>query len=295
MTTPVLSVVIPTRNRREILMTTLRALAGQGGIDGRFEVIVADDGSTDGSLTLLRGAAFEAFDLRVVGLDAGGPARARNHGIAVAAAERVLVLGDDTVPTTFALAAHLKMADGGEVGVQGRIDWDPDFPITEAMAYLAPAGPQFWFKGLVNGSELPWTQLLGSNLSAPTDWFRTEPYDERFTDACMEDTELAWRWRRRGWPTLWCERARCRHRHHYDTIGPFLDRQRRAGRWARLAIRKHSGMAFKLVAEPLLAMPWKAGKTAARALVGRGRKTDRWDLQCRAAFFRGFFFNYHDS
>jgi len=289
MTAPVLSVVVPTRNRREILMTTLRALAGQRGVDGRFEVIVADDGSTDGSLTLLRGAAFEAFDLRVVGLDAGGPARARNRGIAVAAADRVLLLGDDTVPTRFALASHLKLADGREVGVQGRIDWDPDHPVTDAMAYLAPAGPQFWFEGLENGRPVRWTQVLGSNVSAPTDWFRTEPFDEDFTDACMEDTELAWRWRRRGWSTLWCERARCHHRHHYDTIEPFLVRQRRAGRWARLAIRKHPGMAFKIVLEPLLAMPWKAAKSATRRLVGRGRQTDRWDLQCRAAFFRGLF------
>jgi len=147
MSAPVLSVVIPTRNRREILMVTLRALAAQRGIDGRFEVIVADDGSTDGSLTLLRGAAFEAFDLRVVGLDTGGPARARNRGIAVAAADRVLLLGDDTVPTRYALASHLKTADGREVGVQGRIDWDPDHPVTDAMAYLAPPARSSGSKG----------------------------------------------------------------------------------------------------------------------------------------------------
>ena len=290
MSAPVLSVVVPTRNRRELLMTTLRALAGQGGIDGRFEVIVADDGSTDGSLTLLRGAAFEAFDLRVLALDPGGPARARNRGIGIAAADRVLLLGDDTVPTKYALSAHLKTADDREVGVQGRIDWDPDDPITEVMDFLAPAGPQFWFEGLANGRPVPWTQILGSNLSAPTQWFRTEPFDERFTDACMEDTELAWRWRGRGWSTLWSERARCHHRHHYDTIEPFLERQRRAGRWTRLALRKNPGMAYKLVVQPLIATPWKVTKTVAAKLVGRDRQEDRWDLRCRAAYFRGLFF-----
>jgi len=291
MTTPILSVVIPTRNRREILMTTLRALAKERGTDGRLEVVVADDGSTDGSAALVRGSVFESFSLRVLTLDAGGPARARNRAIAEATADRVLLLGDDTVPVPNAISAHLMVARGREVAVQGRIDWDRKKPITDTMAFLAPAGPQFWFRGLSDGGPVPWAQVLGSNLSAPTRWFRAEPFDERFTDACMEDTELAWRWRRRGWSTVWSELARCYHYHRYDTIEPFLDRQRRAGRWARLAVRTNPGMAYKVIVEPLMTMPWKATKSAARRLVGRGRQTDRWDLQCRAAFLRGLFFS----
>ena len=291
MTAPVLSVVIPTRNRREILMTTLRALAKERGLDGRLEVIVADDGSTDGSAGLVRGTVFESFSLRVLTLDAGGPARARNRAIAEASADRVLLLGDDTVPVPNAISAHLMVAHGREVAVQGRIDWDRKKPITDTMAFLAPAGPQFWFRGLTDGGPVPWTQVLGSNLSAPTQWFRTEPFDERFTDACMEDTELAWRWWRRGWPTVWSELARCYHYHRYDTIEPFLDRQRRAGRWARLAVSANPGMIFKVVLEPLTTMPWKAATTGARKLTGRCRQEDVWDLQCRAAFLRGLLFN----
>ena len=288
--TPVLSVVIPTRNRRQILMTTLRALAAQRGLDGGFEVIVADDGSTDGSVELLSGSVFEAFDLHVLALDAGGPARARNRAIVEASADRVLVLGDDTVPTPNALAVHLRIAGDREVAVQGRIDWDPNQPITEFMAYLAPAGPQFWFKGLADGGPVGWAQILGSNLSAPTRWFRAEPYDDSFTDACMEDTELAWRWRHRGWSALWSDRALCHHQHRYDAAEPFLDRQRRAGRWARLAVRKNPGMAFKVVVKPLFMTPWHVVRTGVRNLTGRSIQVDRWDLQCRAAFFRGFFF-----
>jgi glycosyltransferase involved in cell wall biosynthesis len=287
--TRVLSVVIPTRNRQKILMTTLRALAVQRGLDGGFEVIVADDGSVDGSGELLRGSVFEAFDLRVLTLDAGGPARARNRAIAEASADRVLVLGDDTVPTPNALAVHLRMAGNREVAVQGRIEWDPDHPVTDFMSYLAPAGPQFWFRGLADGGPVPWPQILGSNLSAPTRWFRKEGYDERFSDACMEDTELAYRWHRRGWTAVWSDRALCHHRHRYDEVGPFLDRQRRAGRWARLAVSKNPGMIFKVVAQPLFTTPWKAVRAGGRRLIGRGHQVDRWDLQCRAAFFRGFF------
>jgi GT2 family glycosyltransferase len=289
---PILSVVIPTRNRREILMTTLRALAKERGPEGHVEVIVADDGSTDGSAELVRGSVFESFSLRVLTLAAGGPARARNRGIAEASADRVLLLGDDTVPVPNAIRAHLMVAHDREVAVQGRIDWDRKRPITETMAFLAPEGPQFWFRGLTDGGPVPWTQVLGSNLSAPTHWFRTEPYDERFTDACMEDTELAWRWSKRGWQTVWSELARCYHYHRYDTIEPFLERQRRAGRWARLAVKKNPGMAFRVVIEPLFLMPWRAVRAGQRKLTGRGSQEDRWDLRCRLAFLRGFLFDF---
>lgn len=289
MTAPVLSVVIPTRNRREILMATLRTLAKERGIDGGLEVIVADDGSTDGSAELVRGSVFESFSLRVLTLEAGGPARARNRAIAEASADRILLLGDDTMPVPNAVSAHLMLGGGRDVAVQGRIDWDRKRTVTETMAFLAPEGPQFWFRGLTDGGPVPWPQVLGSNLSAPTHWFRTEAYDERFTDACMEDTELAWRWKKRGWTTVWSELARCYHYHRYETIEPFLERQRRAGRWARLAVRKNPGMIFKVAIEPLITLPWKTAATGVRKLTGRGKQEDVWDLQCRAAFLRGFF------
>jgi len=286
MTKPTLSVVIPTRNRHGMLMATLKRLAAQQGVGGHFEVIVADDGSDDGSLDLLRGVVVESFDLRTLELPARGPAHARNRGVDAARAGRVLLLGDDTMPAPDTLALHVAAVD--ELGVQGRIDWDPKRPVSRAMSFLAPEGPQFWFRGLSDGQPVPWAQVLGSNLSAPTAWLRDEPFDERFADACMEDTELAWRWHRRGRRVVWSERAVCYHRHSYDSIEPFLDRQKLAGSWARLAIRLHPAMVGKLVIEPVLFGAVRSAAFVARRLVGRARRREElWDLQCRAAYVRG--------
>mgnify|MGYP001814288028 FL=1 len=288
MSEPVLSVVIPTRNRRDILMRTLRALGGQRGLGGRFEVIVVDDGSTDGTARAVSGSVFERFDQQVLTVEPGGPARARNRGIAAASAKRVLLLGDDTVPTTLSVSGHLRPSAGRDVAVQGRIDWDPDHPVTDVMRFLAPEGPQFWFRDLRDGGRVSWMQILGSNISAPTEWFRREPFDERFTEACMEDTELAWRWRKRGWNAVWSERALCHHLHRYDSIEPFLERQERAGRWAREAVRIHPGMLPSLYLKPLLLQQWKKLKTGFWRLKGRGRARDRWDVECREAYLRGY-------
>ena len=49
MTLPVVTVVIPTRDRLECLRLALDALAVQTVPPGDFEVVVADDGSTDGT------------------------------------------------------------------------------------------------------------------------------------------------------------------------------------------------------------------------------------------------------
>ena len=281
---PCLSVVIPTRNRRRVLEATLSSLDRQIGLPGPFEVVVVDDGSSDGTADWLPLARFSSFSLQLVTTRPGGPSRARNRGIRRAAAPRILLLGDDTLPERHTLATHLAAAAGRDVAVQGAIDWDLSQPVTDVMRFLAPAGPQFWFEGLEDGAPVPFSAVLGSNLSAPTSWLRDEPFEERFTDACLEDTELAWRWRRRGWTVIFSERALCRHRHRYDDIEPFLDRQRRAGRWARLAVSLHPSLRGKLVIQPIAFAAVSALRFALRR-----RQEDRWDLQWRIAFARGYF------
>jgi glycosyltransferase involved in cell wall biosynthesis len=288
-TVPAISVVIPTRNRRDLLASTLEALDGQIGVDGGIEGVVADDGSSDGtSAWLAANRSRFGFPLTVVELPGLGPAAARNRGIERAASDRILLLGDDTRPAADLVAAHLRMAAGREIGVQGRIEWDSGGPVTPVMRFLAPEGPQFYFRGLVNGEPIPYTVQYGANLSAPARWFRNDPFDETFPHAAFEDTELAFRWRRRRRTVVYCESAICRHRHHYESIEGFLEKQFSAGRAARYAARLHPGMAARTVVQPFLVGVLHGARHAMRRIVGRGREKDRWDLACRIAFFRGF-------
>ncbi len=206
---PGLSVVIPTRDRCSTLALTLASLERQNGFDTEFEVIVVDDGSTDQTAEWLAARQSQAFELSVLRTSGLGPATARNRGLEIAAGSRVLLLGDDTIPQAGALAAHPEAAKARDVAVQGFIEWDPTEPITELMRFLAPEGPQFWFKGFLDHGPVPFTSVYGSNLSAPTRWFREEPFDETFPAACFEDTEMAWRWSRRGWRMVFARTALC--------------------------------------------------------------------------------------
>jgi glycosyltransferase involved in cell wall biosynthesis len=98
-----LSVVVPTFNRRESLSATLDGLARQDVSD--FEVIVIDDGSSDGTGEWLKALA-PPFPLRVIVQANGGPSKARNRGVVEAEGEVIVFLDDDTEPPPAFLSAH---------------------------------------------------------------------------------------------------------------------------------------------------------------------------------------------
>ncbi|MFM7413266.1 MAG: glycosyltransferase family 2 protein [Planctomycetota bacterium] len=89
---PVISIVTPTFNRREVLARALDSVRAQTVVD--FEHIVVDDGSEDGSVEMCR--RFGDPRIRVHRLDARrGANHARNEGVKLASAPVVTFLDSD--------------------------------------------------------------------------------------------------------------------------------------------------------------------------------------------------------
>ncbi len=88
--TPEISVIIPTHNRRAMLREALASVVAQRG--ARFEVIVIDDGSTDGTWDELSAGG---YNLRSARTERRGPAAARNRGIALARGRLIAFLDSD--------------------------------------------------------------------------------------------------------------------------------------------------------------------------------------------------------
>jgi glycosyltransferase involved in cell wall biosynthesis len=101
---PDISVVIPTWNRRETLGPVLAALARQTFPRERFEVLLCDAGSTDGSADLPE--AVGLGNVRWLPGPNRGRAAARNRGIAAARAELVVFTDADIVPEDDWLDVH---------------------------------------------------------------------------------------------------------------------------------------------------------------------------------------------
>src|SRR3954452_23505252 len=77
---PLLSVVVPTYNRRAGLERLLRALGEQTLPPDQFEVVVVNDGSQDDTADLLATLALP-YRLRALAQANAGPAAARNLGV----------------------------------------------------------------------------------------------------------------------------------------------------------------------------------------------------------------------
>ncbi|HTU95314.1 MAG TPA: glycosyltransferase [Solirubrobacteraceae bacterium] len=88
---PAFSVVIPAHNAAATLRSCLRSVLAQS--EAGFEVVVVDDGSSDGSVALAR--SFTDPRLRVLERPAGGVSSARNAGISAARGEIVCFLDSD--------------------------------------------------------------------------------------------------------------------------------------------------------------------------------------------------------
>lgn len=104
------SVIIPTYNRKDLLRETLNSLAQQTYPSGQFEVIVVDDGSTDGTAAIAEEPY--PFTLRYLVQSNQGDAEARNLGVRQSQAD-ILVFLDDDILVEPDYLAHLIPAHEG--------------------------------------------------------------------------------------------------------------------------------------------------------------------------------------
>jgi GT2 family glycosyltransferase len=207
---PPIAVVIPSWNCADDLRACLASLEAQQRVD--LEIMVVDNGSTDGSVDLLRrqGIAHIPLPGNV------GFARAINWGIAATDSPLVLPLNADTVlaPTAVAGLAEAMATQPDLGGVQPRLlslvrgeTRDPDDP--EALIYSLGQALTADGRALEEGIGLPQgersinpSEIFG--VCGAACMFRRElldqmgGYDERYF-AFYEDVDLNVRARIAGW------------------------------------------------------------------------------------------------
>jgi len=91
---PRISIVIPTYNRRPLVLRAIESVLRQRG-SGRFEIIVVDDGSSDDTPDVLRACYADEPRLRVLQSAHRGPSAARNLGFAASRGDIVCFLDSD--------------------------------------------------------------------------------------------------------------------------------------------------------------------------------------------------------
>lgn len=183
MSTILVSVVIPTCRRNDLLHRCLTAVMTQSLPAHCFEVIVVDDGGDASACELVRSMAEQAPDgplLRCTSTQhRRGPAAARNLGWHMAVGEVIAFTDDDTIPSHDWLLGGLGALRPGMAAVSGRVVVPTRGPLSDFERMT---------KGLENGEFVTANAFVRRSTL-----FQLDGFDERFQRAWREDSDLHFR------------------------------------------------------------------------------------------------------
>lgn len=226
-----ISVVIPTYNRRPILEKCLRALEQQTWDAGHYEVVVVDDGSTDGTVTWLQTETAQFPHVVLVQQDHMGPAAARNLGVEQAQGDTIVFIDSDLVVTDIFLQSHGQALQtrGDRTFTYGRVINTANFANPTAEPYKVTDFSAAYFATGNVAIAKHW--LLAAGL-----------FDTEFQLYGWEDLELGVRLKKLGLTLIKCPEAVGYHWHpafSLEQIPQLIDQEIQRGRMGVLFYRKH--------------------------------------------------------
>jgi glycosyltransferase involved in cell wall biosynthesis len=234
-----ISVVIPTYNREPILKKCLLALENQRLTDGKvetYEIIVVDDGSTDGTREWLYRHPETLPHVRVIEQDHGGPAIARNLGVEKAIGETIIFIDSDLVVTENFLQAH---ADALQEGMQ-KLASDRLFTygaVINTGNFDHPTAEPYKI------TDFSAAYFATGNVAIARKWLiKAGLFDTRFQLYGWEDLELGVRLKQLGLTLIKCPKAVGYHWHPPFTLSQIpnlIDKEIQRGRMGVLFYQKH--------------------------------------------------------
>jgi glycosyltransferase involved in cell wall biosynthesis len=243
MNVPEISVVIPTYNRLETLREVVPALLRQDMRADRFEIIIADSRSNDGTAEFLAGIAAKDARVRHIPGPYTGRAMARNAGIEAARGEIVMFTDSDILASPDLLSRHLavhrKRDPVAVVGWEVQVD-----TFAQYEAYLAhpQTRPSLHPK---SRTKLSWLYFMTGNASVPkAELDRVGRFDEDFTGYGHEDLELGYRLERAGIPIAY-DASAVNYHWQYIPFAEQKDKMKLAGRSTVRFYRKHPAFVVK--------------------------------------------------
>ncbi|KPJ62493.1 hypothetical protein AMJ44_15530 [candidate division WOR-1 bacterium DG_54_3] len=265
---PKISIVIPTLNRKEILKRTLHSFEGQTFTD--FEIIVADDGSSDGTEEMVKSLRlpFPIKHLwhensgrsaaRNMGISAAegkiipGRSAARNMGISAAEGKIILFVDDHIIVTKNFVEEHFKTHHKFKEDKLGAVRGYVEFIDDPADAPSQPKPLNIFSKMRKQLEMEDALRFYTHNVSVPKEaLLKIGGFDEDFKEYGFQDQELGYRLKKAGY----------RFKFNPDAVGYIFravfnfekecDKARQAGRSAALCRKKHPWFGMHCGANPI--------------------------------------------
>jgi GT2 family glycosyltransferase len=291
-TVPVLSVVIPTHSNEAILRRCLLTWE-RFGPAGRFELIVVEDGCTDGTATLLESLSSTPFGrqhVRSIHLDDVHELRCTNAGLRAAAGQLVMAWQDDMLlEADWLMPEVIRIFEcHQDIGMMS---------LSRGLDHFPSAAPLDTWDALND-----WSRLRSTIGPIGLNWFRVQEVDtvirpwlvrreclervglldEAFVPTEWDEADLAFRIRAAGWKVGTCGYERLGGYHHLgsSTVGQLSDAYRARvlnngrlfhQRWDGVIARDHARVRQRW-RRPQTGKAWL---NTCRAIVTRGIKRAR--------------------
>lgn len=225
-----LSIVIPTYNRVDILRKTIKDLLNQSLSKERFEIIIVDDGSIDGTADMLNDLKSQAtHNLKTYRQKNQLSGSARNLGIKAADAPIILSMDDDLTAHPDLLKYHLELHHRypeAESAVLGKVETSSD-----GVDLLTPNNRA------ISGNN---TTEHGDPI-VDVSYFTTQNVSLKkkfvieagmFTPGLprLDDMDLAFRLKERGLNLIYCPKAVAIHNQPLDTLEKVVNSGKLYGR-----------------------------------------------------------------
>ena len=240
------SVVIPTYNRLPILRKCLIALENQILIDDihDYEIVIVDDGSTDGTVDWLKNNIDTFPHLRLFEQSHGGPAKGRNLGVEKSNGDLIVFIDSDLVVEKYFLKNHIcslikawKKLGNRKCFTYGAVINTSNFNNPNSESFKV--------------SDLSWAYFATGNVAIDKKVLKNSGlFDTSFRLYGWEDLELGERLRNMGVKLIKCPKAIGYHWHPalaLDQIPRLIQIEKERAKMGLIFYRKHPTLRVKFI------------------------------------------------
>lgn len=221
-----ISVIIPAYNGRQTLPACLETLQRQ--THPPDEIIVVDDGSTDGTAVVAA-----RFGVTVLSQANAGPAAARNHGAQAAHSDILLFTDADCVPAPDWIERMVApFADPTVAGAKGEYRTRQ----RELVARFVQQEYQDRYDRMVGQPQIDFVDTYSAAYRRQL-FLAAGGFDTTFPTASVEDHEFSFRLAEQGHRLVYVPNAVVYHRHD-RTIGEYVHRKYWIGYWKALVTQR---------------------------------------------------------
>lgn len=181
-----ISVVIPLYNKKDSIKSTIESVLSQTLSD--FEIVIVDDGSTDGSADVVN--RIKDKRIRLICKDNGGVSSARNAGILSSKGDYIAFLdGDDFWDKIYLETLHNLIIDFPDAAIYGiGYGW-----LDNGTKKKSSTGLKDGYRGVINDvwNRYPGVWTGSSSCVSKSKLIEIGLFDERMTHG--EDIDMWWR------------------------------------------------------------------------------------------------------